>query len=375
MATAQLASMLDELMGRNRNVAPNENVRELRWSDPEVCKYYVVEFCPHDLFTNTKADLGPCHKIHDDELKRRFEEEEDDSPRKKQHIDDFLRFAHRMLTELQARIKKAKERLHLTQNDDVLPASASGQHKDTEEKIQLLGKRISALVEEAEAAGCQGNVEQAQGLMKLSDQLREERESLRRTIMPFLKEEYSLQPQKAMEVCDTCGAFLIVGDAQQRIDDHLMGKQHIGYARLRVAVDKIEDSRRKQREERDREAEERRKKRQEEEDAGRKEQRHRRSSSSAGRRRRSRSRDRRRSRSRDRRRRRSRSRERSGRGRSRSRETRRRPQRSRSPRPRRSRSRDEHRRRRSSSRERRRRSRSRDRRSSDHDRGNGEEAK
>lgn len=31
-----------------------------------------------------------------------------------------------------------------------------------------------------------------------------------------------------MEVCEVCGAFLIVGDAQQRIDDHLMGKQHVG---------------------------------------------------------------------------------------------------------------------------------------------------
>ena len=69
-----------------------------------------------------------------------------------------------------------------------------------------------------------------------------------------------------MEVCNICGAFLIVGDAQQRLQveqilhtnsprsghktnftlnqaiqmqDHLEGKQHIGYARLREAVDKI----------------------------------------------------------------------------------------------------------------------------------------
>ena len=46
----------------------------------------------------------------------------------------------------------------------------------------------------------------------------------------LFREEYAAQ-QKAMEVCDTCGAFLIVGDAQQRIDDHLLGKQHVGYAR------------------------------------------------------------------------------------------------------------------------------------------------
>lgn len=42
-----------------------------------------------------------------------------------------------------------------------------------------------------------------------------------------------------MEVCEVCGAFLIVGDAQQRIDDHLMGKQHMGYARLKSAVEEV----------------------------------------------------------------------------------------------------------------------------------------
>ena len=66
------------------------------------------------------------------------------------------------------------------------------------------------------------------------------------------------QQQKAMEVCDICGAFLIVGDAQQRVDDHLMGKQHVGYARLRVAVDRIVEAKRKLREEREQEREKRR---------------------------------------------------------------------------------------------------------------------
>ena len=70
MATSQIASMLDELMGRNRNYAPDDaKARELKWTDSDVCKYYIVQFCPHDLFTNTKADLGACGKIHDDALK------------------------------------------------------------------------------------------------------------------------------------------------------------------------------------------------------------------------------------------------------------------------------------------------------------------
>jgi hypothetical protein len=36
-------------------------------------------------------------------------------------------------------------------------------------------------VEEAEQSGIQGNVEQAQGLMRLCDQLKEERETLRKS--------------------------------------------------------------------------------------------------------------------------------------------------------------------------------------------------
>lgn len=50
-----------------------------------------------------------------------------------------------------------------------------------------------------------------------------------------------------MEICEVCGAFLIVGDAQQRIDDHLMGKQHMGYARLKAAVEEVSAALKEQR--------------------------------------------------------------------------------------------------------------------------------
>lgn len=41
---------------------------------------------------------------------------------------------------------------------------------------------------------------------------------------------------KQMEVCEVCGALLIVGDMQQRLDEHLTGKQHMGYAQVRATV-------------------------------------------------------------------------------------------------------------------------------------------
>ena len=48
-------------------------------------------------------------------------------------------------------------------------------------------------------------------------------------------DQFAVQ-EKQMEVCEVCGAFLIVGDAQSRVDDHLMGKQHMGYAKIKAAI-------------------------------------------------------------------------------------------------------------------------------------------
>lgn len=186
MATSHIASMLDELMGRNRNFLKGDSkARVLKWSDPDVCRYFVVDFCPHDLFTNTKADLGPCGKIHDEEMRRNFHEDKD-VYKKSPYYDDFLRFCQRMLSDLQNRIKRAKERLLLTQQNEERMLNAGGtgasggQNVEADEKIVLLSEKITCLVAEAEQAGTQGNVEQAQGLMKLCDQLREERDNLRR---------------------------------------------------------------------------------------------------------------------------------------------------------------------------------------------------
>jgi len=333
MATQEIAAMLDELMGRNRNAHPNEKVAEISWEDSSVCRYFLVQFCPHDLFTNTKADLGSCPKIHDDELRRAYLEAPD-GYKKQSCQDDFLRFSQRMLNDLGNKIKRAKERLLLTQMEQ---AAANGispqQQEEIEEKINILTDKINTLVDQAEQAGCQGDVEEAQGLLKLCDQLKGERDELKQQIglKGVLGQDGQFGPPKAMEVCEVCGAFLIVGDAQQRIDDHLMGKLHVGYARLRASVDQLLEERRRVRDmkekEKDKEIEERRKRREEggesaavavEEVAAVKRESEKRSSRDRERenksrdRRRSRSRDRRRSRSRDRRHR-DRSRDRGGR--------------------------------------------------------------
>ena len=50
MATKELAAMLDELMGRNRNAGPDEKIPDMTWEDQAVCRYHLVNFCPQPLW-------------------------------------------------------------------------------------------------------------------------------------------------------------------------------------------------------------------------------------------------------------------------------------------------------------------------------------
>merc|ERR1711936_773902 len=98
------------------------------------------------------------------------------------------------------------------------------------DKVKMLNDHINQLLQEIEQLGSEGKVEEAQGVNKLLDQLREEREQSKLNTGQAGQE-------KQMEVCEVCGAFLIVGDVQARVDDHLHGKQHVGYAKIRNTLE------------------------------------------------------------------------------------------------------------------------------------------
>ena len=42
MAVLAAAALLDELMGRNRNVAPSDKTKELNWEDPEASNIIIL---------------------------------------------------------------------------------------------------------------------------------------------------------------------------------------------------------------------------------------------------------------------------------------------------------------------------------------------
>lgn len=225
-----IREQLDELMGRNRDLPMDSKVRERSWRDAENCKNFLHAFCPNDLFVNTKSDLGPCGKLHDEEMKKQYQ----NAPkcgRKCEIENEFIRFISGLLQEVDRKIQKGKQRLDLMNSklDHQRPVSKQA------EAVATINEKISKLLREAEEAGLRGDVDQSQNLMTLCEKLKEDKEQL---IKQFESCGFNFsEQQKEMEVCQICGAFLVIGDAQSRIDDHLMGKQHLGYSKLRKALE------------------------------------------------------------------------------------------------------------------------------------------
>ena len=42
------------------------------YAQVQICKFNLLSFCPNDLFPNTKADIGPCTRRHEDYLKEQY---------------------------------------------------------------------------------------------------------------------------------------------------------------------------------------------------------------------------------------------------------------------------------------------------------------
>ncbi|CDH50219.1 luc7-like protein 3 [Lichtheimia corymbifera JMRC:FSU:9682] len=216
-------AMLEELMSQYVDV-DNKDF----WDD-SVCKHYLVAYCPSQLFTNTKSDLGPCDKIHNDRLKERYQNAPD--KHKYPYEAEFYDYLNKLVNDLGRRIRNGKGRLNI-QGEDKL---AENRKEEREEKMVLLDVKIKEMLQKIEEAGEEGRVQEAADLTTEVEKLQAE--------LSQLKENAdSGKSEKRMEVCQVCGAFLVTNDSSDRLEAHYQGKQHQGYLKIRETLDQIKQS-------------------------------------------------------------------------------------------------------------------------------------
>lgn len=110
---AEQRKLLEQLMGGS--VGPR--AAQLSMTDPKVCRSYMAGTCPHDLFTNTKQDIGPCPKVHNEGLKAEYDGYSDEQKRKYGFDYDYMRDLQKYIDECNRRIEAAQRRLEKTPDE------------------------------------------------------------------------------------------------------------------------------------------------------------------------------------------------------------------------------------------------------------------
>lgn len=214
-----MRAMLDQLMGSSRNGEANS----VLYSDPRVCRAFLLACCPYTVLAETRLELGECSKLHQLSLRPDFEA----AQLKEDHFYDVEACAQlsTFIEEWDRKIEGYKKKL--CSNQEALSDEVTG--KVT--KVQELAEKIEMKLEEAEKMGTEGMVEESMQIMEEVETLRAEKALAEQDYKNSLP-ELNIQQQK-LRVCEVCSAYLGIHEIDRSLADHFGGKLHLGFKELR----------------------------------------------------------------------------------------------------------------------------------------------
>jgi hypothetical protein len=231
---AEQRKLLEQLMGENLMTMPGTASKQptLAITDGKVCRSFVVGSCPHDLFTNTKQDLGPCPKTHLPNLKEEYQNASESQKREWGFEFDYWRDIGKYVSDCDRRIDQAQRRLEKTP-DEIRQTNA------LLKSIQELEESITCGLTEVEIMGEEGAVNLAVQQFHQIRLLKVQKDEKERELKA-LSDTSGPSGHQKLQVCDVCGAYLSRLDNDRRLADHFFGKMHIGYAQMRSESERLQ---------------------------------------------------------------------------------------------------------------------------------------
>ncbi|KAI8910580.1 LUC7-domain-containing protein [Powellomyces hirtus] len=228
MSAAAQRKLLEDLMGKEALGGTPDN---MKFTDPQVCRNYLCGLCPHDLFTNTKMDIGPCTKSHSPKLLEDYKRAQESGHPGFQ--DDWFRSLQEFVRDCDRKVDSAQRRLDKTPED----ARAIQLMRE----IGDLTNEIATLTGQVESLGEEGKVSESMEVMNKVEDLQRLKGDKDRELKQMTGAEGNSQQQK-LRVCEVCSAYLSIFDSDRRLADHFGGKMHLGFVKIREQVDEMRKS-------------------------------------------------------------------------------------------------------------------------------------
>ncbi|KAI8818283.1 uncharacterized protein EV422DRAFT_537920 [Fimicolochytrium jonesii] len=229
MSAALQRKLLEELMGKEALGGVPDN---MKFTDPQVCKDYLCGLCPHDLFTNTKMDIGPCNKSHSPKLLEEYKRAVSEAGHPG-FQEEWFRSLSEFVKDCDRKVDAAQRRLDKTPED--------ARAVQLSREIGDLTNEIATLTGQVETLGEEGKVTESMELMNKVEDLQKLKDDKERELKQLTGAEGNSQQQK-LRVCEVCSAYLSIFDSDRRLADHFGGKMHMGFVKIRDQVDEMKKS-------------------------------------------------------------------------------------------------------------------------------------
>lgn len=223
---------LAKLMGPE---AMGVTTAKLHFTDDKVCRNFLCGICPHDLFSNTKVDLGTCPKSHTSMLKDEYAAaiaKGEVFPQFEVEHEDSIRT---FMADIDRKIAANKRRIDVTPEET---AKFSNLMRD----IQDVEAALDAAMKEVERLGENGLVEESLAELQKAEALKAEKSDRERELQ-ILSDSAGASGHQKLRVCDVCGAYLSILDSDRRLADHFGGRMHLGYLKLRELITAFDERR------------------------------------------------------------------------------------------------------------------------------------
>ena len=220
---AEQRKLLEQLMGSN--VMASTGNQATQFTDSKVCRSFLVGDCPHDMFVNTKLDLGLCPKIHSDQLKLDYKQAA--TTKEYGYEFDYQRDLAKYVDECNRRVELAQRRLEKTPEEVARSNTLIREATKLEDSIHLALQEVAVL-------GEIGEVTRALDEFYKIDKLKVDKELREKELLDL---NTGADDHQKLQVCDVCGAYLSKLDNDRRLADHFGGKLHMGYSRMRSAAE------------------------------------------------------------------------------------------------------------------------------------------
>ncbi|KIX03745.1 uncharacterized protein Z518_07298 [Rhinocladiella mackenziei CBS 650.93] len=230
---AEQRKLLEQLMGDQfMGAGTSSKSSNLTLTSPNVCRSYLVGTCPHDLFTNTKQDLGACPKAHPENLKMEYDGLSAAEKSKYGFEYDYMRDMQKYIDECNRRIDQAQRRLEKTPDE-------IRQTNNLLKTISDLTKTINTGLLEVNCLAEMGSVSLACSEFYKVRTAKIAKEQAERDLKS-LSDTSGPSGHQKLQVCDVCGAYLSRLDNDRRLADHFYGKMHLGYAQMRRTYEQLQ---------------------------------------------------------------------------------------------------------------------------------------